>query len=208
MKIAVIGANGKTGRVFVNEAVQRGHTVHAGVYRHNYFTDSDYIKVIKCDAMVLSEVEKLIKGCDAVVSLIGHSRGSPEFLQTTATANILSAMSRYGMKRFVSLTGTAVRAKGDKITLSDRVLTILVMLVDSARVRDGRAHAELIKKSKLDWTILRVQKLANLPQHRLHLSKHGPARPIVSRVSASAGIIDILVEDIYKKSMPIVSRKK
>lgn len=206
MKIAVIGANGKTGKVFVDEAVQYGHEVHAGVYRTNSFTQSDYIKTMQCDAMKLDDVEKLIKGCDAVVSLIGHGKDSPAFLQTAATCNILSAMKRHHISRFVSLTGTGVRTDGDTPSYLDKMLNQAIRIIDPARIRDGKAHADVIIESDVDWTIIRVLKLTDFGPHKYRLTNHGPARMLASRATVAAAILDVLVEGYHIKSMPVVSK--
>lgn len=205
MKIAIIGASGKTGRAFVDEAVQRGHEVRAGVFHTNSFTRSDYIDVIRCDALQLDDVINLTRGCDAVVSLIGHVKDSPEFLQTSATANILSAMGKHHIHRLVSVTGTGVRRPGDTPSLADRVLNIGLRIADPARLRDGRAHADVLIDSDVDWTILRVLKLTNYGKERYRLTDHGPARTFVSRATIASAILDILIDDSHIRQMPVVS---
>lgn len=205
MKIAVIGANGKTGRVFVNEAVQRGFEVRAGVFHTNSFTKSDYIDVVQCDATKLEDVESLIKGCDVVVSLIGHVKGSPAFLQTSSTANILSAMKKQGVRRLLSLTGTGVRFPDDTPSYIDRALNLSIKLIDPERIRDGIAHADVIKESDTDWTILRVLKLTDFPMHHYEVTTTGPARILVSRHVVADALLRIISENAYSKHAPIVS---
>lgn len=205
MKIAVIGANGKTGKIFVDEAVQRGFEVRAGVYRSNSFTKSDHIDVVQCDATKLEDVESLIKGCDIVVSLIGHVKGSPAFLQTSSTANILSAMKKQGVRRVLSLTGTGVRFPDDTPSFIDRLLNFGIKLIDPERVRDGIAHADVIKESDTDWTILRVLKLTDLPVHQYELTTTGPARILVSRDAVADALLRIIHENAYSKHAPVVS---
>lgn len=205
MKIAVIGANGKTGQLFVDEAVQRGHVIRAGVYRGNTFTKSDYIETVQCDAMNLGDVENLIKGCDVVVSLIGHIPRSPAFVQTTAISNVLSAMKKQGIRRIVSLTGTGVRIKGDKPSFVDRIMTLAITAIDPQRIRDGIAHADVLRESDTDWTIIRVLKLTNLPMHRYTLTPGGPARVLVSRASVADAILRVLLDDSHRKQAPVIS---
>lgn len=40
-----------------------------------------------------------------MVSLFGHVKGSPEWLQTNGTKNIISAMEKYDVERIISLSG-------------------------------------------------------------------------------------------------------
>ena len=37
MQIAVIGANGLTGRAFIDAALEKGHTIRAGIHRKNSY---------------------------------------------------------------------------------------------------------------------------------------------------------------------------
>src|SRR5690349_20693574 len=111
MRIAVIAANGRSGQAFVREALAAGHYVHAGIRSTNPFEPHPRLKVIECDATDKEQVTKLIDRCDAVVSLIGHVKGSSAFVQTDATKAIVTAMKVTGIRRVVSLTGVGVGVK-------------------------------------------------------------------------------------------------
>lgn len=160
---------------------------------------------MQCDATKLEDVEALIKGCDVVVSLIGHIKGSPAFLQTSSTANILSAMKKQGVRRLLSLTGTGVRFEDDTPSFIDKLLNLSIKLIDPERIRDGIAHAEVIKESDTDWTILRVLKLTDLPMHVYELSTTGPARVLVSRQVVADALLRIINENAYSKHSPVIS---
>ena len=76
MNIAVVAANGRSGRAFVEQALAAGHSIRAGVHSGS-LTSHPNLTVVECDATVPSDVENLIKDQDAVVSFIGHVKGSP-----------------------------------------------------------------------------------------------------------------------------------
>lgn len=207
MKIAVIGASGKTGRQFVNAALEAGHDVRAGVYRSEVFKPSDHLEILKVDAMELADVEKLLKGCDAVVSLLGHVKDSPAYLQTTAMSNTLSAMKKFGIHRLMSLTGTGVRAEGDRPSLIDYVLNTSVRLIDPARMHDGKAHADVIKDSDVDWTIVRVLKLTDGPEQSYRVTTSGPAKTFISRRTVAEAMVRMLHDNAYVRQLPVLSPK-
>jgi len=85
------------------------------------------------------------------------------------------------MHRLISLTGTGVRFPGDKITLTDRLLNLAVTVIDPARVKDGRDHVAILQQSSLEWTVIRVLKLQNVPPKPFALREHGPTKWYVGR---------------------------
>lgn len=205
MKIAVIGANGRTGRCFVDRALRSGHEVRAGVRRHNPFVAHDRLTVVPCDATVRDQVGTLIDGCDMVVSLIGHISHSPPRVQTEAMKVLVAGLSDKGIKRVVSLTGTGVRQSGDTITLIDRLLNAAVTVVDPDRVRDGIEHAAVLSASDLEWTIIRVLKLQTLRPRPYMLTAHGPTKPFVGRAEVAEAILEVLEQHTFVGQMPMLS---
>jgi putative NADH-flavin reductase len=206
MKIAVLAANGRSGKAFVMAAVSLGHTLRAGVHNNSNFKDVKGLEVINCNALDLSEVKNLITGQDAVVSFIGHVRGSDPEVQTKAMAILEKAMSDCGIKRLISLTGTGVRFAGDKITLIDRVLNLSIGVIDRKRISDGKNHVKLLENSRLDWTIIRVLKLQNNKPSRFKLSLNGPAKTIVSRGEVALAALEILENNSFVHQAPIISK--
>lgn len=208
MKIAVIAADGRSGRAFIRAALSEGHTVVAGVHRSNPFGEHRRLRVLKCDATKAEDIEVLVKGADAVVSLIGHIKGSPATVQTDAMKLTIAAMKKFKIKRFVSLTGTGVRFKGDHITIYDFFLNLGVRIIDPQRIKDGIAATDLLKSSQLDWTLLRVLKLQNWKTKGFVLCENGPTRLYVNRDEVADAIVSVLEGKRFIKAAPILSRKR
>ena len=208
MKIAVIAADGRSGRAFVDEALKRGHRVRAGIFRQNPFEANPSLEVATCNATNLDVVRKLIVGQDAIVSLIGHTKGAAKDVQTHAIENVVNAAKEIDVKRIVSLTGTGVRFPGDVITFLDVFLNTSIKIIDPARVRDGINHAEVLKASGLDWTILRVLKLQNVPEKPFALTENGPTKPYVGRAEVAKALVDILEAKTFIQKAPIISKSR
>ena len=208
MKIAVLGASGRSGKAFVAMALARGHSVRAGVRGSSPFAHHPHLKVVGCDALRPEDVQKLVHGQDAVVSLIGHVHGSKHDVQSVATRHVIDAMHAQGVKRLVSLTGTGVRRPGDVEPWYDKLLNTAVLVLDKHRVLDGREHARLIENSGLDWTIVRVLKLQELPTPEITLLPHGPTALYVSRRAVAEAIVDVLERGSSIGNMPIISLKR
>lgn len=205
MKIAVVAANGRSGKAFVTAALAAGHSVRAGFRTNSTLPQHPNLTVVHCDALDEAELLNLIEEQEAVISFIGHVRGSSSSVQTDATQAIISLMETLNMKRFVSLTGTGVRFRGDTITFIDRLLNFAVDRVDPSRINDGRRHVEILRESDLDWTILRVLKLYNGQLHPYHLTAHGPAKLWVSRSTVAAAALEVLEKHTYVKEAPIIA---
>lgn len=205
MNIAVIAAGGRSGRAFVAAALRAGHTIRAGVRSGESFESHEHLIVMQCDATIPEQVRKLLDGADAVVSLIGHVRKSPNNVQTKAIMVIVEEMKRVGMSRIVSLTGTGVRFNGDKITIMDKLLNVSISLIDPARVNDGKRHVEVLQQSGLDWTVVRVLKLQNIQPSKFVLTEHGPTKLYVGRKDVANAIIDVLENGDFIHKAPILS---
>lgn len=205
MKVAVIAANGRSGWAVVQELLAGGHQVVAGVHGRNTLEPHEHLTVQTCDATDLDDVKRLVKGCDAVTCFVGHVRGARADVQTAATMNMVRACRHLGISRVVSLTGTGVRFPGDQPSLLDRLLTRAVRLADPARVQDGQDHADILRASGLEWTLLRVLKLTNGRPADFRLSAHGPGKFLVPRREVAQAVRQVLESHGYVMQAPIVS---
>jgi hypothetical protein len=205
MRIAVIAANGRLDKVFVEAALKAGHTVRAGVRGMNTLAPHPQLEIISCDATHPDELMNLLKDQEVVVSAIGHVKGSAPDVQTVATRIIVDAMEALGIKRYVDVTGTGVRFRGDKITLFDRFLNFGVGIVDPSRVKDGIDHQEVLKASGVDWTTIRVLKLQNVSPKPFTLQLHGPTKVYLGRKEVASAILQVIERGSFLKEAPIVA---
>lgn len=205
MNIAVVAANGRSGQAFVKEALEQGHSIRAGVLGTAHtLQPHPWLTIMPCDATYPEDIQALIAGQDAVVSLIGHVKGSAPDVQTRAMRTIVAAMQQAGITRIVSLTGTGVRFEGDIIPLFDRILNIAVRIFDPARVKDGRNHVEVLKQSHLAWTVIRVLKLQDVDAKPYILREHGPTKLYVSRDDVAQAIMQVLSDNSFVQKAPII----
>jgi hypothetical protein len=207
MHIAVIAAQGRSGQAFVRAALAAGHTVRAGVGATSPFQPHTLLTTMPCDATNESEVYELTRDVDAVVSLLGHVKGSKADVQTDAMRVVIAAMKRHKITRIVSLTGTGVRRLGDTPSLIDRLANLFIATIDPNRIRDGIKHAEVLDSSGLDVTIIRVLKLGSGGVKPFGLTLHGPAKLLTSRREVAAAIVDVLENNRYIGDYPVISRR-
>lgn len=204
MKIAVIAANGRLGKVFVEEALANGHDVTAGIRGESRLTPHSSLTIMQCDATQIDDVTNLIKEHDIVVSCIGHVKSSRPNVQTAATKNIVTVMEALQLKRFIDVTGTGVRFPDDKITFIDRILNLGISVIDPSRVKDGQNHQKVLLKSDLDWTTIRILKLQNVPVAPYELRLNGPTKIYVGRREVARAMLTVINNHSFIKQAPII----
>jgi putative NADH-flavin reductase len=91
----------------------------------------------------LEDVSKTIKDADLVVSLFGHVKNSPEWLQTNGTKNIIAAMNEHQVDRIISLSagGLPFPAK-DEPKFIDKLIRTIMKIVVPKVLNDAIAHHE------------------------------------------------------------------
>lgn len=206
MKIAVIGANGRSGQALVKRALNSGYEVRGGIRGESRLPDHPNLTIQQCDATNEDDVRQLLVGQDAVVSLIGHVRHSPKDVQSIAISNVIKVMKETGMTRLISMTGTGVRFPGDKVGLLGRLMNLILVVFAPPRVKDGRKHARLLQATDLEWTIIRVQKLQNSEPKPYTLREHGPTKFSVSREEVAVAILEVLERRSFIRQAPMIGK--
>lgn len=167
MKLAVFGGTGQTGKPLLEQALAAGHEVKALVRDPGKLPLSlsahERLEVIQGDALDAAAVARTVEGTEAVLSVLGQTKGSPPDLVTRATENIIAAMKAHGVKRVLTLTGAGVPDPKDKPKVVDRVFTFLLKRISGAVLEDGKQHAARLRESGLEWTVVRGPRLTNGP---------------------------------------------
>ena len=75
MRIAVFGGTGATGRLLIDQALDRGHSVTAYA-RHpeKLGIEDDRLTVVAGELWDSAAIDRAVEGSDAVVSLLGQGR--------------------------------------------------------------------------------------------------------------------------------------
>lgn len=208
MKLCIFGADGRTGVEVVNYAKTCGFDIVAFVYSdgsNTYFPEG--VKIQKGTVMDYTAVFKAIQGSDAVISVLGHIPGSDPLMQTKGMTNIVRAMKELGIQRILSLTGTGVRIENDTPSIIDKVLNVLVKIIDPNRINDGIMHVRVLQESGLDYTVVRVLKLSksDSPCENYRLTSGGPAELQTSRKKVAKVLVDLVRDSQYIHKLPVIS---
>ena len=208
--IAVLGATGRTGRILVQEALRRGHSVRALVRTERAGQDfPPGVTVIHGDATDEGSLQRLMEGADVVVSLLGGAKGSSPDLKVTSTRLALSLMQRKGVKRFLRLASAplGVPGEGDEPTVGQRLQAGLVKLLAGSKANDELKASEDVRTSSVEWTLVRAPMLTDTPFPGTYqvgsLGRKSGRR--VSRATIAHFILDELGSGAYIRRSPLVT---
>lgn len=155
MKLLIIGGTGGTGQQLIKQALQQGHklTVLARSPEKIKITHPNLI-VIKGNVLDLEKVQEAVAGQDAVLSALGHKKF---FIKTNilseGTRNIILAMQKHKVSRFVCITSLGIGDSRFKLGLYYTLFVVPVILF--FYFMDKGKQEKLIKNSSLEWTIVR-----------------------------------------------------
>jgi putative NADH-flavin reductase len=208
MKLAVFGATGRTGKPLVEQALQAGFEVVALVRTSSKLAlQNPKLTVVQGDAMNQVDVDRVVQGSDAVVSVLGQAKGSPRDMQAIAITHIINAMNKYGVKRLVSLTGAGVDDPHDRPKLANHLIKLALKLMSGHVLKDAENHAETIRKSNLDWVIVRGPMLNDGPytgNYRVGWVGVNTG-PRISRADLADFILKQTTDTTYLRQAPMVS---
>ena len=152
MKILVFGASGQVGQYVVKKLLSNGHTVKIFTHNTNPFPDIESMSGDIHDANTVSDA---IEGCDAVICTLGSWHTKTKDIQVSAMSNIIPAMKKHNVKKIVSVTGSGVFDENDTPSLFDKLNRTLLRIVATKVFSDGEQHIAMLRKSELDWVVIR-----------------------------------------------------
>lgn len=208
MNVLIFGASGATGREVVKKVLDRGYSVRAFVRDPAKFE----IRHANLDLMVgdvtdPAPVGVAVKGSDAVVSALGsgNSLGSHPALND-GVQNIIGAMDRVGVRRFVYLSMLGVGGSGKQLGFLDRYIVLPILLRNV--MQDHAREEGLIKRSSLDWVIVRPPRLTNGPYTGRYRSggnvRERTLLASISRADVADFMVKQLTDDRYVHGTPAV----
>jgi len=206
--IALFGATGKTGLHLLSQALENGYTVKVLVRDSAKVSITHQnLTVIQGDALVISDVEKTIEGSDVVISVLGHVKNSPAWVQTDATKNMVAAMKKYGVKKIISLSGAGVSFEKDEPKFIDNLVRTIMQLTVPSIINDGIEHAKVLQNSGLDWIVVRGPMLKEGEKKGGYkvtfVDKNSGIS--VNRADLAEFILNQIDDDTYLRQMPVVS---
>jgi len=160
MRVLVVGATGGSGREAVRALAARGHEVTAFSRRPADLPPG--VRQLLGDVTDPTEVDAAVRGQDAVVVTLGisehpmrvrlrGSRGTPLDVRSRGTRYLVDAMRAHGVGRLVVQSSYGVGPTRDRLPLSSRLVFALML---RPQIDDHERQEQLVRTSRLDWTIV------------------------------------------------------
>lgn len=140
-----------------------------------------------------------MNGADAVISVLG-ARGP---VIAEATRAIAAVANQEGPERIVMLSSFAVAR--DRLTPVSKLVTRMAM---GSQVKDKAAGEDVLRASRLDWTIVYVTRLTNGPKTEPRVvpetRKVGMAQKI-SRAAVASFLLQAATDDLYSRRSVVIT---
>ncbi len=208
-RIALFGATGQTGSLFLEAALAKGYEVKALVRNPDKITiKNPKLTLLQGDVLNEQDVDKVVLGADIVVSLFGQVKGSPEWLQTNGTKNIISAMQKNNVERIISLSGGGLPfPEKDRPKFADHLIRTIMKIAVPKLLKDAVAHADVLKASGKKWVIVRAPRLTNDEKRGTYrvgwVGVNSSTK--ISRLDFADFILSQVEDETYNYQMPFVS---
>src|SRR5215469_14770196 len=153
MRVVVLGAAGQLGRDVVRTLIARGHTVRAVVRRPPDPALPSSVEIRIADARNKSRTRAAMSGFDAVVNVIGGGTLRRNDVASSTSAVAVPAAQEVGVKRYIAISAGMVALDWPLFKYFLRPLIFRHILAEHRRVE------EIVRASRLDWTIVRPSAL-------------------------------------------------
>jgi putative NADH-flavin reductase len=160
MKLGIVGATGKTGRSLIAQALPLGHELRALArdpgalaVRH------PNLEILGGDIRDPAVADALVDGVGAVLSALGARDKGEATIFSSGTKSLVEAMRRRGVRRLIVLSSFGVGdSRRDAGLLFGRLLVPLFL---GEVYEDKERQEELVRRSGLDFTIVRATRLTD-----------------------------------------------
>jgi uncharacterized protein YbjT (DUF2867 family) len=218
MKVLILGGTGRTGKYVVEEAIRSGHKVTCLVRNESSIKVNDpALTVLKGSPEIPSELGHALAGCSAVISTLNISRYSdfpwsklrtPPTFMSDAIKNLVKLSEEQEIKRVVVCSAWGAAETKNEIP------GLFRCLIDNSNIgfayRDHERQEEILRRSRLQWTIVRPTGLINIRKLQVVIeSYNGTPKPkmTISRRSVAKYLVDALERDSLIYKAPVISGK-
>ena len=170
MNLIVFGATGLVGKQLVKQALYMGH--HVKAYGRNIFTsnlpESKELEIIQGALFDEKQVEKALRGCDAVLSALGGSTDGTDFTRSLGMKNIVAQMQKIKLQRIIGMGGLGILNADEETLIMDTPDFAPEEL--SVTMEHFKAYNTL-QESTLDWTFVCPPDIMDAPVTGVYTTK-------------------------------------
>lgn len=208
-KIAVIGGTGKAGTYLVKTLLSQGHSIKMLLRNPDKLTDYTHpqIEIVTGTVTSTDTMDTLIKGCTAVISTLGMGNppSAPDIF-TRSTQNVLQAMERYKLRRYIVITGLNVDVPTDRKGRDAAAGTAWMKAHFPVSTENKQQEYQLLSRSTLDWTMVRLPRIEQSDEARpICIDLEDCPGSSISATSLARFLVGQIDADTYFRKAPFVA---
>lgn len=210
MRVAVIGANGRTGAHVVAQAVRRGQEIVAVARRPELVTtDHPLVSCVRADALDPDAVHAALADCDAVISTLGVGTSrAPTVLYSAGVANVLAAMRARAIERLVVVSAAPVGPPDEHPLVQRRLVLPILRRFFGATYEDMKRMEDALRASQADWVSLRPPRLvekAGAAGYRIRVDSGLSGARSLRYVDLAAALLDVVSDRTLTRTAAYVA---
>jgi putative NADH-flavin reductase len=190
--LLVVGASGRTGRILVDRALERGHEVTALDLEQGGAADArERLRVVHGDILAPETLPAAMEGIDAIVSLVSpHPRRNGR-VYVEGTRNLTDAAARASVERLVVVSAEGAGVNPARLPFFYRVV-LKIPVVARLYPDIAQMETDLMARTDVGWTIVRAAVLSDGPRTGVYRTQVGDVVSGGSRISR-ADLADFLL---------------
>lgn len=210
-RILVFGATSGIGKLTMEEALRRGHSVRAFARGAAQLDRQKNLDAFPGDALNADDLAEALKGTSAVIYALGIRERvamvwEQETLFSRSTELLLEQMQSAGVARLVVVTGFGAGRSRQSMSKIERLGHDAIL----GRVYADKSRQEsLVMSSDLDWTIARPVILTNRPASGRFRVLRDPStwrNGIISRADVASYLVDAVEQDLNIREDVVLAR--
>lgn len=211
MRALLVGATGGTGLEVIRQAPGRGVDITALVRSPDKLGDlAASANVVTGDVFDVDQLAQAAGTCDAAICTIGAPAGflgrGATTVYSRAAAALTEALGRAGVTRLVFCTSAGVEPHDPGELLPYRLIAKPLFL---QRAYDDMIIAEAtIRRSTLDWTLVRPGRLVDQPgtgTYRVSPRYRPPGQTSIPRADVASFLLDQLADTGWSRRTPTLA---
>ncbi|MEA2369320.1 MAG: hypothetical protein QOH38_2038 [Thermoleophilaceae bacterium] len=208
-RVLLLGASGRTGRLLVDQGLERGYVITALVRDPDKLdAKDDRLRVVTGGATDPAAVDEAMEGQDAVLCALGPT--SPAALvrcnlMRASVGALVPSMTRRGVDRLVMLSALGV---GASAPYSPPLLRIAFRTMLRQVGKDKAAAERQLRASEVDWTVVYPPSLTDGPLTGGYESGQDlelKGLPKISRADVAEFMLSQLEQTAYSRKIAVVS---
>jgi putative NADH-flavin reductase len=208
MRVAIFGATGAVGSECLAQSLAAGHEVTVLVRSAAKLAPElrERVTLVEGDGLDAAAVERVLTGAEGVLFGVGVVKDSPEDLCTDITRNILEAMPRLGVRRFVWCGGGSTLVPEDTVTFGAKFVEWFSRNLMSKKHRDKQHQLALLNGHlDIEWLGVRPLQMKTGPQREYRVGFDSfSGMSSIHFVDCAREMLVMLNEDRWMHKAPIV----